>query len=138
MKPSIESLEGRVWTEPEFNSPLVLTAHALRKKPLDELTPNELRVAFNEDVGADFLKARVLEVLEEEPSVGELFDGDLLLAVMRSRQFRSDRVFRDKIIALADEALAEISDAGTRDDIQKLRKRDPVGTDNDQAAPGRL
>jgi hypothetical protein len=46
MKSTIEILENEVWPEPDFRSGLVLTAHALRKKPIDELTPNDLRVAF--------------------------------------------------------------------------------------------
>ena len=53
-------------TDWQWHSGLVLTAHALRKKSLDELTPNDLRVAFNEDIGTKFLTARVLEVLAEE------------------------------------------------------------------------
>jgi len=139
MKPSIESLEGKVWAEPEFNSSLVLTAHALRKKPLDELTPNELRVAFNEDVGADFLKDRVLAVLQEAPAIDATYDeGDLLLAVMRSRQFSADEGFRIKIAALVDEALTGISDVQTREELQKLRKGDPAGTDNSGASPLRV
>ena len=121
MKPTIERLEGKVWSEPEFQSSLVLTAHALRKKPLDELTPQDLRVAFKEDVGADFLKQRVIHVLEDDPASGDLFDGDLVLAVLRSRQFRSDEEFRKKIAVIADRALLDVTDAQTRDEIQKNR-----------------
>ena len=139
MKPSIESLEGKVWGEPEFNSSLVLTAYALRKKPLDELTPNELRVAFNEDIGASFLKDRVLELLQEEPAIdATYYEGDLLLAVMRSRQFSDDEGFKMKIAALVDRALTEISDVQTRDELQKLRKGDLAGTDNSGASPLRV
>lgn len=123
MKTTIEALEGKVWPAPEYQSSLVLTAHALRKKPIEELTPNELRVAFNEDIGAEFLKKRVLEVLKEEPAVGDLFAGDLILAVMRSEQFRSDSGFRKKIIEKAEKALREDLDSQTRDEIEMLRKR---------------
>ena len=81
---TIESLEGKVWPEPEWA--VLPRSHraSLRKKPLDELTPNDLRVAFNEDIGADFLKERVLEVLREDPAAGDVFDGDLVLAAMGS------------------------------------------------------
>ncbi len=123
MKPTIESLEGTVWPEPEFDSSLVLTAHALRKKPLDDLTQNDLRIAFSENVGADFLKDRVLAVLQVEPAIdATYYEGDLLLSVMRSRQFRADEGFRKKIAALADVALPKISDAQTRDEIQILQR----------------
>jgi hypothetical protein len=122
MKTTIEELEGRVWTESEFISTLVLTAHALRKKPVEKLTPNELRIAFNEHIGTKFLKERVLEVLKEDPAAGDLFAGDLILAVMRSEQFRSDRGFREKIVEKAEEALKEELDSQTRDEIENLKR----------------
>lgn len=122
MKTTIEALERKVWPEPEWQSELVLTAHALRKKPIDELTSNDLRVAFSEGIGADFLKERVLKVLEEEPSVGDLFDGDLILSVMRSQQFRNDEAFRKKIIKKADEALTKELDLQIREEIENLEK----------------
>ena len=121
MKTTIEELEGKVWPEPEYQSSLVLTAHAIRKKPIEELTPNELRIAFNENIGAKFLKECVLEVLKEEPAAGDLFAGDLILAVMRSEQFRSDSEFRKKIIEKAEEALREELDSETRNEIEVLR-----------------
>jgi|SRR6185369_1395486 len=121
MKMTIETLEGKIWPEPEFESSLVLTAHALRKKPIDELTPSDLRVAFNEDIGAEFLKERVLEVLGTEPAIGDLIEGDLILAVMRSKQFRTDAEFRKKIIEKADETLTEELDPQTRDEIENLK-----------------
>lgn len=118
---TIETLEGEIWPEPEFQSSLILTAHALRKKPIDELTSNDLRVAFNEDIGVEYLKERALEVLEAYPAIGDLFDGDLILAVMRSQQFRTDKEFRKKIIEKADEALTKELDSQTRDEIEKLK-----------------
>ena len=123
MSPTIESLEGKVWPEPEFRSSFDLAAHALRKKPLNEITPGELRVAFSDDVGADWLKTRVLEVLGKLPEINATyFPGDLLLAVMRSRQFQSDEEFRSRIVECADRALKYISDPKSRDQIQALKK----------------
>ena len=122
MKPTIESLEGKVWPEPDFQSSFVVTAHALRKKPLDQLTPNDLRVAFKEDVGADFLKDLILSVLQVEPAIDSaFFEGDLLLSAMRSRQYREDALFRGKILDSAEEALLVISYQPTIEEIKKLR-----------------
>jgi hypothetical protein len=121
MKPTIETLEGKFWPVPEYESSLVLTAHVLRKKPIDELTPNDLRIAFAQDVGAGFLMERVLEVLEEDPTSGDLFEGDLLLAVMRSPMFRSDEEFKKKIATCAERALIMIPDTETRDEILRIR-----------------
>ena len=121
MKPTIESLEGDVWPEPERQSGLVLNAYALRKKPLNELTPNDLRVAFMQNIGADFLKERMLEVLDKEPSVGDLFAGDLVLAAMGSRQFRENEEFQKKIIQCAQAALKHELDAQTRHEIENIK-----------------
>ena len=61
-------------------------------------------------------------MLQVEPAIdATYYEGDLLLSVMRSRQFRTDEGFRKKIAALADVALPKISDAQTRDEIQILR-----------------
>lgn len=78
-------------------------------------------MAFNEDIGTEFLKERVLEVLDTEPAIGDLFEGDLILAVMRSKQFRTDDEFRKKIIEKADETLTEELDSQTRDEIETLK-----------------
>jgi hypothetical protein len=64
---TIESLEGTNWPGPEFASHLVTKAHALRKKPIAQLTPEDLRMAFNEDIGTRFLKERVLQILNATP-----------------------------------------------------------------------
>jgi len=122
MSPTIETLEGSVWPEPDFKSTLVLTAHALRKKPLDHLTPNELRVAFQQNIGADFLKALALEILQKNPAIDSMyFEGDLLLAVMRSRQFQEDAEFRAKIIECVDRASHQAFGADTSNEIKNLR-----------------
>ena len=119
--PTIESLEGKVWPEPEWQSGLVIAAHALRKKPLEELTTSDLRVAFSQDVGADFLKQRVLDALAGEPAAGDLFEGDLVLTVMRSRQFRDDATFRALVAQHADAALKTELDSQTRHEIEALK-----------------
>src|SRR3954469_2154107 len=121
MSTTIEDIEGDVWPEPEWQSGLVLAAHALRKKPLSELTPNDLRVAFSQQIGADLVKARALEVLEHDPAAGDLYEGDLLLAVMHSSQFRDDETFRKRITAIADAALKTELDSATRDEIQSIK-----------------
>ncbi len=120
MSTTIESIEGNVWPDPEWQSGLVLAGHALRKKPLPELTPSDLRVAYSQQIGADLLKARALEILESEPATGDLYEGDLLLAVMRSRQFQDDETFRKRVIVVAGAALKTELNLSTRDEIQTL------------------
>jgi CDI immunity proteins len=120
-RPTIENLEGKVWPAPEFQSSLVLATHALRKKPLEDLTPNDLRIVFNQDIGTEYVKERVLAVLETEPDAGELYAGDLIVAVLRSKRYQEDREFREKIGILADTAIAAIEDIDTRNEIGTLK-----------------
>jgi hypothetical protein len=121
MEKTIEILEGTIWGAPNFKSSLILMAHALRKKPIDELTPDELRIAFNEDIGTKFLKNRVLAVLEEDPAAGDLFEGDLLLSVMRSREFLRDEAFHKKVVKKADEVMKLELGLEVNDEILKLK-----------------
>ena len=81
---SLEQLEGVSWGQPEFNSTLVVRCHELRKKPLREMTAEDLRVLVGQGIGLDFLAPLALDLLDTDPLVaGDLYRGDLLAAVIR-------------------------------------------------------
>ncbi|MER6400865.1 contact-dependent growth inhibition system immunity protein [Kitasatospora sp. NPDC001603] len=62
---------------------LVATAHALRRKPVGELTVEDLRLLIRQDVRLLHLPPRALDVLRDDPMVaGDLYEGDLLHAVL--------------------------------------------------------
>jgi hypothetical protein len=122
MSSSIEILEGVVWPEPEVTTSLVLTGHALRKKPIDQLSPNELRVALNEDIGTRFLKRRVVEVLSTEPEIeATYFPGDLLVSALESKTCREDPEMRAELDRLAHVAIGRIEDPDIRSRIQEMK-----------------
>ena len=80
---SLEELEGDVWSEPEWNSHLVTTCHALRKIPLCELSVENLRMLIGQKIGLEYLVPIAIGFLVENPwCSGDFYDGDLLKNVL--------------------------------------------------------
>ncbi|WP_197464082.1 contact-dependent growth inhibition system immunity protein [Rufibacter sp. DG15C] len=82
---TIESLEKDYWGEPEYNSHLVTTCHRLRKKPLKDFETEDLRIMIGQNIGLKYLVPIALDKLDGNIlSDGDLYDGDLLQAVLKS------------------------------------------------------
>ncbi|MBX6312194.1 MAG: hypothetical protein IRY99_04645 [Isosphaeraceae bacterium] len=59
-------------------------AHRLRKKPLKELTPEDLRFMLGQQISLPILMPMALDVLERDPFVGgDMYPGALLNAALR-------------------------------------------------------
>ncbi|NBM20177.1 contact-dependent growth inhibition system immunity protein [Streptomyces sp. GC420] len=87
---SVEQLENDRWPEPPAGSTsLVTSVHALRRKPVGQLTVEELRRLIGQDVGLEWLLPLAVEILRETApgqAGGGFYDDDLLTAVVtRSR-----------------------------------------------------
>jgi hypothetical protein len=81
---SLQELENDDWGEPTFGSYLVTTVHRLRRKPLKDLTVEDLRLLIGQGIGLRFLVPLAVEQLELDPLVaGDFYPGDLLAAVLR-------------------------------------------------------
>ncbi|HYI15500.1 MAG TPA: contact-dependent growth inhibition system immunity protein [Thermomicrobiales bacterium] len=82
---SIEEIEGTRWGDPPTDaSRLITAAYALRRKPVVDLTVEDLRLLIGQQVGVGILVPRALVLLRDEPFVeGDMFEGDLLCAVLR-------------------------------------------------------
>lgn len=82
--PTIEQLEGEAWGEPEADTYLVRTFHALRKKDIAEFTIEDLRIMIGQGVALEHLAPAAMAALERDPFVaGDYFPGDLLSALLR-------------------------------------------------------
>ena len=76
---SIEELEGVAWAPPPLRSYVALSSFALRRKPLRDLTDEELRVGLEQHVGIGYLVPLAIERLGHDPLVeARLYQGDLL------------------------------------------------------------
>ncbi|MGW0578108.1 contact-dependent growth inhibition system immunity protein [Streptomyces sp. NPDC002920] len=81
---SLEELERDRWSTPSAEaSRLVATVHALRRRPIGELTVEDMRLLIGQDVGLAYLLPLALEVLRDDPMAeGDMYEGDLLSAVL--------------------------------------------------------
>jgi hypothetical protein len=87
MDKTLEQLDGKKWGEPTYDSYVVRTAHAVRRKPIGSLTDEELRLAIGQQVGLEWLVPLALERLSQDPfRSGDFYDGDLLANVARVPQ----------------------------------------------------
>ena len=64
---SIEQLSGYYWLAPDFESNVVLKSHAMRRKPLAELSLEDIRMGVMQQVGVSYLVPLALEVVEKDP-----------------------------------------------------------------------
>ncbi|MFJ2263138.1 contact-dependent growth inhibition system immunity protein [Streptomyces sp. NPDC087844] len=81
---SLEELERDRWPAlPADATRLVATAHALRRRPVGELTVEGLRLLIGQDIGLPYLLPLALKVLRDNPMAeGDMYEGDLLSAVL--------------------------------------------------------
>jgi hypothetical protein len=55
----------------------------LRRRPLNELTTEDLRLLIGQNIGLPYLLPLALEVLRDNPmAAGDFYEGDLLSAVL--------------------------------------------------------
>lgn len=85
MQQSLEEIEGNAWGDPPPGaSRLVVTVHALRRRPVGELGVEGLRVLIGQREGLATLVPLALGELERDPlAEGDFYPGDLLAAVVR-------------------------------------------------------
>jgi hypothetical protein len=81
---SLEELERDRWPAPSADATrLIATAHALRRRPIGELTVEDMRLLIGQDVGLSYLLPLALKVLRDNPMAeGDMYEGDLLSAVL--------------------------------------------------------
>jgi CDI immunity proteins len=82
---SLEQIEHDHWGDPPPGaSHLVRTSLQLRRKPLGELTPEDLRLLIGQQISASVLVPYALALLAKDPlTEGDFYPGDLLSAVMK-------------------------------------------------------
>ncbi|MFQ6192776.1 contact-dependent growth inhibition system immunity protein [Streptomyces sp. NPDC000405] len=81
---SLEEIEGARWPAPPADvTRLVAEVHALRRRPISVLSPEDLRLLIGQNVGLPHLLPRAVELLHADPLVeGDLYEGDLLSTVL--------------------------------------------------------
>ena len=81
---TLEELEQDVWNEPAFRSYVTVTCTQARKKPLCQLTDEELRCMIGQKTGLAYLLPLAVDRLQNEPLLeASMFPGDLLTVLLR-------------------------------------------------------
>ncbi|CAL9331370.1 contact-dependent growth inhibition system immunity protein [Streptomyces sp. enrichment culture] len=80
----LDELDPPRWPAPDADAtPLIRKVHALRRVPLGELGPEELRMLVVQQVALPFVLPLVVRLLAEEPLLdARFYEGDLLLAAV--------------------------------------------------------
>ncbi|MEU6558075.1 contact-dependent growth inhibition system immunity protein [Nocardia nova] len=82
---TLEQAGNAIWPGPPADATRLATSvHALRKKPLRELGPEDLRLLISQRVGLPWLVPRALDPLARNPlAAGDFDPGDLLTTTLR-------------------------------------------------------
>jgi hypothetical protein len=132
---TLEQLDGQHWGEPEWQSHLVLECHRLRRVPLREFTPANLRIMIGQSIDLKFLAPLALQLLTDDPLLDtELYAGDLLSAMLRSDSafWSAHAEFRGVLAAIAESARVryyaldksdrELSQSDFEDDLSQFQR----------------
>jgi hypothetical protein len=115
-KMTLEEIEGDVWREPDdgsYATPLVQRCHELRRVPLAEMAPGDLRFLLSQNIGAQWIGMLAVEHLEVTPLLeASLYPGDLLLAVLRLPNdfWRREAELRERVERVSAQALDDAND----------------------------
>lgn len=81
---SLEELENDIWDKPGCKSYVVTTCFAARKKPLQELSNEEIRLLVGQKLGLKYLLPLAVDILKTDPLIEVTFyPGDLLKQLLK-------------------------------------------------------
>ena len=84
---TLENLEKEKWDAFDSDSRLIKRIKELRKVPLDKFAVEDLRLMIGQHESLEYLIPLAIEKLKEDIlSEGDMYKGDLLLAVVNARQ----------------------------------------------------
>jgi contact-dependent growth inhibition (CDI) system CdiI-like immunity protein len=108
---TLEELEGFVGGDPPYDSYLVRTIDALRKKPIGQFTTEDLRITIGQGRGIPHLLPLALERLEADPlAEGHFYRGDLLMNVLRAEPYwGGDPQIRARMRGVVERALEQLA-----------------------------
>jgi contact-dependent growth inhibition (CDI) system CdiI-like immunity protein len=118
---TLQQLDGETWGEPTYDSNLVQTVHALRRKPIADFTVEDLRIMLGQQIGLPHLMPHALVHLERDPVVsGDFYPGDLLGVVMGVDRdyWRGHPTEARRMSAVAEHAKRLLDDQGKTDEIK--------------------
>lgn len=87
LEETLNTLESEDWGEPDYDSYVVRTVYALRRKRLLDLTHKELRLALSQRVGLPYILDLAFFRLRMNPFIGgDFYNGDIIAALVLADQ----------------------------------------------------
>lgn len=128
---SLEEIEQEIWGYPSVVTPLVEKVFKIRKKPLKDLTVEDMRLMIGQQFSLDCMIPLALKALEKNPFVeGDFYQGDLLVNMLSVKKEFWDKwpelykSFR-QVIKLAYINMSDLEDSGAQEKIKEaIRKFD--------------
>ena len=121
---TIESLEGTKLERTSFQSTLADRCFQLQKTPLNDLSPEDLRLLIFQRIGLSHIVPLAIELLEQDIfTSGDTYVGDLLTSVVSIDQdfWNDNPMLNNRLVEIAHEAEQVKS---TLDDVlPSLRQR---------------
>jgi CDI immunity proteins len=97
MQKTLENLEKEKWKTFDSDSRLIKRIKELRKVPLDNFSVEDLRLMIGQHESLEYLIPLAIEKLRVDIlSEGDMYKGDLLLAVVNARQDYWDKATEQK------------------------------------------
>ncbi|MFE3185982.1 contact-dependent growth inhibition system immunity protein [Streptomyces violascens] len=115
---SLEELERDRWSSLSGGETrLMATVRELRRKPIGDLTVEDLRQLIRQGVGLAHLLPLAVEVLRADPlAEGDMYEGDLLAAVLTtSAEIRSESPELGRAVRLIVSQLTDVPPALERE-----------------------
>lgn len=85
---SIAELEQSAWEDSDYPSYVVQKSQAARKKPISQLSHEEIRLLIGQKIGLQYVVPIALSILRENPMIAvHFYEGDLLLQMLRLSEF---------------------------------------------------
>jgi hypothetical protein len=123
---SLEEIEKDQWGSPPGNATdLIVRVHNLRRKPVNQLTAEEIRLLIGQEVGVATLLPHAIKQLKIDPLIeGDYYPGDLLSAVLRvpSEYWKTNPKAASDVRSILD-AIAELPTA-LQEDVRNFRAYD--------------
>jgi|WetSurMetagenome_2_1015567.scaffolds.fasta_scaffold509111_1 hypothetical protein len=113
-------------TEEEF--PLPSWYREVRDIPLGQLSIGDICKACRQRIHLNYIAPIALDLLEANPLAGEMFDGELLLAMkaVPEAYWREDRIQRNRLLGILRSFMPDLS-GDIKKDVDDLRNRLEVG-----------
>lgn len=111
---SLQELDGADWGDPETAAtPIIGRVLALRRRPLEDLSNGEVRLAISQQVGFPLVLELAVERLRPNPLLeADFYPGDILAALVRldEQDWAGRNDLREDLAELFRQAMAQASD----------------------------